>query len=183
MAEAHRAHEHDVKLPGPPDVPRRIRLGGTQLAGLALLVLLPSLSAAGLLDPAQDQRTVTAGPLALTVQYPRRMRHSTNQWVTVQVQNRSGEPSTAVTVKIDPSYLKSFDPVIFVPAPARRLRDRPGQPAAGAVAPNRPAGSERRVRAPTWTDRRHDFRAAGGDRLDPDIGAAVTAPSTTRTRR
>ena len=84
MAEGGAHHQQGV-LPSPPDVPRRIRLGRGQLAGLALLVLGPALAIAGLLDPVSVQATDTRGPLTLTVTYPSRMRYRTNQWVRVAI--------------------------------------------------------------------------------------------------
>src|SRR5215207_6829737 len=118
MATSRSGKSSKTRLPEPPDAPRRIRFRPSNLAGLLLVLAAPVLSAAGVLDQADGHATASSAELDVSVQHPRRMRYRTNEWVVVDVHNRTSQALPGVSVQIDPQYMQSFNPVIVVPAPS-----------------------------------------------------------------
>lgn len=118
MSESHDPPE-PARPPGPPDLPRRVRLYPAQWVGIPLLVLIPVLAVFGVFDLKREHQQLELAGLRVDVEYPTRMRHGQHAEILVHVRNRSGEVVDSLTLAFDPEYLHHFQDVSFTPSPTQ----------------------------------------------------------------
>lgn len=98
-----------------PDAPRRFRLHGYQWIGLPLLFLVPALALLGVFGETWKRVEATGEDLALEVRYADRYRYKQINTVEAWVENRSGTRLDMVVVAFDPTYVRQFSAVAFIP--------------------------------------------------------------------
>jgi hypothetical protein len=99
-----------------PEIDRRLRFGGWQMAGLGLIMLIPVLAAFEVFGEGSATVVHSGSALAISAEYPARIRHGTPEEVTVLATNRSPSPLDTVTVRFDSSYVARFTDPQFVPS-------------------------------------------------------------------
>ncbi|AKJ27851.1 hypothetical protein [Caldimonas brevitalea] len=110
--------------PAPPPFDRRLELDRLQWIALLVLWLLPIAGLTGVLSPATRSADSTAGPLALQVEYPHRLRHKTALAMRITVKNTGSAELARVTLRVDQSYLREFSAARFEPQAQRIADDR-----------------------------------------------------------
>lgn len=103
----------------PPELPemrRRLKFGGWQMAGLGLIVLIPVLAAFEVFGEGSATIAHRGSTLAISAEYPARIRHGTPEEVTVLATNRGASPLDTVTVRFDSTYVSRFTDPQFVPS-------------------------------------------------------------------
>lgn len=103
----------------PPDLPeidRRLRFGGWQMAGLGLIMLIPVLAAFEVFGEGSATAAHSGSALSISAEYPARIRHGTPEEVTVAATNRGPSSLDTVTVRFDSSYVARFTNPQFVPS-------------------------------------------------------------------
>jgi hypothetical protein len=153
--------------PDVPDIPRRI--GVRQLAGVAVLALLPVVALTGWLDERTVVERQETAALALEVEYPGRTRESRRSVLRVAVTNRSAEV-TDVVVMLPEAYLEGFSTGSVQPGPVE----------AGAVrfrgmGPGEERGVQLELTAERFGRWQGTLRAATstGDRLDAPVRTLI----------
>jgi hypothetical protein len=110
-------------LPDEPDelpvMKRRLHFGGWQLAGLALVALIPVLAMFRVFGAGQTFATAQSGVLSVAVDYPSRIRFGSAEAITLLVTNTGGSPADTVLVRFDSNYVARFSEPQFTPAPVR----------------------------------------------------------------
>lgn len=109
--------------PQPPNMPRRILLSTFQFLFLPVLVLLPVLAFFGVFGLAKVTNTVEAGPLAVTAEYPRRIRYGVSDGARIRISNDGATPVSGVRLAIGRDWLEHFGNVSFVPSPFELTAD------------------------------------------------------------
>jgi hypothetical protein len=105
-----------VEPPELPEIERRLRFGALQLAGLALIVLIPVLAAFEVFGQGTARAAGRGAVLSISAEYPARIRHGTPEEITVLATNRGPSRLDTVTVRFDSSYVSRFTDPQFVPA-------------------------------------------------------------------
>ena len=150
------------KLPAPPQLEqRRLSLAVAQWIGLAAMILVTGLAAAGTFGESWDRRRLSGSALEAHVEFPTRFSYQMVNAVLVDVRNVSGGTIDTVRIAIDTSYADRFSEVTFAPSEERR--------GVVALADMRP-GESRRLRIDLQGEEygRHEGRltvAGGGDSL------------------
>jgi hypothetical protein len=86
------------------------------MAGLALIMLIPVLAAFEVFGEGSATAAHRGPALAISAEYPARIRHGTPEEVTVLTTNHGPSPLDTVTVRFDSSYVSRFTDPQFVPA-------------------------------------------------------------------
>lgn len=102
--------------PGLPEMSRGLKFGRLQLMGIALIMLIPVLAAFELFGEGNSTVRGHGSALAVSAEYPSRIRHGTPEEVTVFVTNRGSSPLDTVTVRFDSSYVARFTDPQFEPS-------------------------------------------------------------------
>lgn len=103
----------------PPELPplnRGLRFGRWQMVGLAIMISIPVLAAFEVFGEGSSSAGHSGATLALSAEYPSRVRHGTPEEVTVLVTNRGPSPLDTVTVHFDSSYVARFTDPQFLPS-------------------------------------------------------------------
>ena len=103
-----------------------------QMAGLALLVLIPVLALFKVFGQGEASVTGRSRTLTLTVEYPPRLRHGTAEVLVTLVRNAGPEVMDTITVIFDSSYVSKVSEPRFTPPVTRAfeldlLDVRPGE--------------------------------------------------------
>ena len=125
--------------PAPPQFPRRLRFGWTQVIGVGLLALLPLAALTGVLGTTEGQAGARSGPLALEATYPATMHYKGSHTVVLDLRNEGAQALRDVRVRFDHAYLSRFAGLQFRPQ-ATRLDEQHAEVALGEIE----AGSSRR---------------------------------------
>jgi len=107
----------DREPPPPPHIAPKVRLGPSEKVGLPFLFLLPILAVAGVFGPRTEKVEAAAGPLAMSVEYPARLRFENSERLLVRVRNGGASPVSGISLAFDPEYMHAFSPATFDPAP------------------------------------------------------------------
>lgn len=126
--------------PAPPDFPRRLRFGWTQIIGVGLLSLLPIVALTGALGSIERETHARSGALVLNVRYPASMHYKAKQTVELHARNDGAQALRDVRVRFDDAYLSRFDELHFTPQ-VSLLDERHAEIALGEL----DAGATRRV--------------------------------------
>lgn len=109
-----------VTLPSdPPELPeinRRLKFGGWQMVGLGLIMLIPVLAAVEVFGEGSATAAYRGSALAISAEYPARIRHGAPEEVTVLATNHGPFRFDTVTVRFDSSYVARFTDPQFVPS-------------------------------------------------------------------
>ena len=106
----------------PPELPvlkRRLKLGGWQLLGIGVLVLIPVLAMFKVFGAGQASITGQAGAIRIDVDYPPRIRHGSTEMVTALVTNLGASAMDTMTVVFDSSYVGRVLEPRFLPSASR----------------------------------------------------------------
>ena len=103
--------------PSPPSIPPKLRLHRNEMIGVPLLFALPVLAVLGIFGPTTERAQAESGAVALSAEYPSRIRYENKARLVVRVENRSDRPLSEVTLKLDPDYIHAFADVAIDPAP------------------------------------------------------------------
>lgn len=95
---------------------RRLQFPRLQLAGVALLLVVPILALLGVFGPSSHTVAETMPGLEIQVQYPTRFRYKTLSTLDVSLKNTSNRPLSPVTVAFDRVYISRFSQVQFTPS-------------------------------------------------------------------
>jgi hypothetical protein len=93
-----------------------MRFYGWQLAGMALIMLVPLLTLFGLFGTTRASTSASNQEIEMRVQYPTRFRYKMISPLQVAVRSLSSRPLSTVTVQFDRSYIEQFSEVTFTPA-------------------------------------------------------------------
>lgn len=99
-----------------PEIDRRLKFGGWQMAGVGLIMLIPVLAAFEVFGEGSATAADAAPVIGISVEYPPRIRHGTPEEVTVLATNRGPIPLDTLTVRFDSSYVARFTDPQFVPS-------------------------------------------------------------------
>lgn len=99
-----------------PEITRKLKFGGWQAAGLGLIVLIPVLAAFEVFGEGSATAAQRASTLAISAEFPARIRHGTPEEVTVLATNTAAAPLDTITVRFDSSYVARFTDPQFVPS-------------------------------------------------------------------
>lgn len=99
-----------------PEMSRGLKFGRLQLLGIALIMLIPVLAAFELFGEGDSTVSGHGSALAVSTEYPTRVRHGTPEEVTVFVTNRGSSPLDTVTVSFDSTYVARFTDPQFEPS-------------------------------------------------------------------
>jgi len=112
--------------PPPPRFQRRLSLGAGEAIGMPLLALLPALALAGLLGPADEQRsmplTLGNARLLVRVRLPARLRDQGSGSIRIEVANTGTQALPELGLGIDERYLAAFSRADIQPAVAAQSR-------------------------------------------------------------
>ena len=127
-----RKKKQPTEPPELPELRRRLKFGLMQMAGLALLVLIPLLALFELFGQGEASATGRSAALTLTVEYPPRLRFGTAEVLVTQVTNTGAELMDTVTVIFDSSYVSKVAEPRFTPPVTRAfeldlVNVRPGE--------------------------------------------------------
>lgn len=115
-----RREETDRSEPSePPELPeiqRRLKFGRLQMAGIALIVLVPVFAAFEVFGEGSAKAAGRGTGLSISAEYPARIRHGTPEEVTVLATNVGPSRLDTVTVRFDSSYVSRFTDPQFVPS-------------------------------------------------------------------
>lgn len=100
-----------------PEQPRRLRFYRFQWVGLPLVFLVPVLALLGVFGESWGHADAASTELSLRVEYPTRYRYKQTHTVEVFVENVSGGPLDTVVVAFDPTYVRRFSTLTFIPSP------------------------------------------------------------------
>lgn len=100
-----------------PELPKRFRLWKHQWIGIPLLLAIPTLALLGTFDEDAKQVLATSNDLALSAQYPGKLRHGTSHEIVVSLENKSSRAMQDVRVEIESGYLNRFSEVQVTPEP------------------------------------------------------------------
>jgi hypothetical protein len=101
--------------PKAPDLKRAIRFRLHQWIGVPLLLLAPPILAlAGVFDERYETVTREAGSLAVTVEYPSRLRYRQEGAITVALP--LGGEGDSLDVSLDEGYARGFAEIVATPA-------------------------------------------------------------------
>ena len=106
----------------PPELPelnRRLKFGVIQMVGLAALMLIPILALFSVFGLGEAFVSGRSSALALTVEYPPRLRHGAADVVVTEVTNTSSSAMDTVTVIFDSSYVGKVSEPRFTPPVSR----------------------------------------------------------------
>ena len=113
MADLH------ARAPQPPEVRPKLRFFKVELAGMALIALLPLAAIVGLFGPASAHATGRVGELRIEAEYPERLRTAMAERISLELVNEGSRALSNVTVTLDPEFMYAFGEVAFTPEPAR----------------------------------------------------------------
>jgi hypothetical protein len=113
MADLH------AQTPQPPTVHPRLRFHKVELAGMALIALLPLAAILGLFGPASAQINARIGDLRIEAEYPERLRTAMAERISIELVNDGSRSLSDVTVSLDREFMRGFDEVAFTPEPQR----------------------------------------------------------------
>lgn len=99
-----------------PEINRGLKFGGWQVVCLGLIMLIPVLAALEVFGDGSATAAHRNSALAITAEYPARIRHGTPEEVTVLATNRGSAPLDTVIVRFDSSYVSRFTDPQFVPS-------------------------------------------------------------------
>jgi hypothetical protein len=105
------------KPPQPPQISRRVRFHPTQAIGMPLFLLLPLFALLGVLQTHSATKEISANGLALSVEYPDRLRFRTGIPLELSVRNDTGRPLAGLKLKLSRGYVSAFDNPEFDPGP------------------------------------------------------------------
>lgn len=106
----------------PPELPtleRRLRFGGWQIVGLALTMSIPVLAVFGVFGETRATTTERGSQLALSLNYPSRIRHGALDAFSVSVTNNGPVALDTVEVAFDSAYVTRFTEPQFIPGASR----------------------------------------------------------------
>lgn len=101
-----------------PEINRGLKFGGWQMVGLGLIMLIPVLATFEVFGEGGATTAHRGAALAISAEYPARIRHGTPEEVTVLATNLGPSPLDTVTVRFDSSYVARFTDAQFVPSAA-----------------------------------------------------------------
>lgn len=116
MSEREQQHQRHPEPPQPPQVPRKAQLPGSQIAGLILLLILPTLAIAGVFGQSFDTAAASGSEVSLSASYPSRLRFRQDSHLQITVQNTGQQTLTTVAVQVERGYLDAFSKIAFRPA-------------------------------------------------------------------
>ena len=127
-----RKKKQPTEPPELPELRRKLKFGLMQMAGLALLVLIPLLALFEVFGQGDASVTGRSGALTLTVEYPPRLRFGTAEVIVTQVTNTSSAVMDTITVIFDSSLVSKVAEPRFTPPVTRAfeldlLHVRPGE--------------------------------------------------------
>jgi hypothetical protein len=131
----------DPQPPQPPPFQRRIQISAAQLAGIALLLVLPVAALSGLLGTKKREVRASAGALELSARYPSRMHYKTSGSLELRLKNTGAGAIGSATLRLGDSYLQHFADAQFQPQ-VQRLNEEGVEIDLGELAP----GQTRRLR-------------------------------------
>lgn len=99
-----------------PEINRRLRVGRWQMVGMGLIMLIPVLAALEVFGEGSATAANRGPTLAISAEYPSRIRHGTPEEVTVVATNRGPLRLDTVTVRFDSNYVSRFTDPQFVPS-------------------------------------------------------------------
>ncbi len=101
--------------PEPPQIPRRLSFGATQLVGIPLLLALPLLALFGAFGITGGEVMLSGPGLEVRVSYPERFRYKTIHPLDIHVRNTGAALLPRVLVSVDRAYLSAFSEARFTP--------------------------------------------------------------------
>jgi hypothetical protein len=107
--------------PPPPDMPRRLRSTGRQIAGIVLIALVPILALTGWLGDSTARAHATAGTIEIDVLYPTTLRYRNHGLIEVRLRQAAAGPAGPVSIEIDTAYVSRFTEVRSTPGAERVL--------------------------------------------------------------
>jgi hypothetical protein len=102
-----------------PRLRRRLHFGARQVAGLAVLILIPILALFKVFGEGQASAAGRTGDIAIFVDYPPRVRYGSAETVVTFVTNAGGARLDTVTVRFDSGYVARVSEPHFVPRATR----------------------------------------------------------------
>src|SRR5688500_4468997 len=91
-----------------PEINRKLKFGGWQMVGMGLIMLIPVLAAFEVFGEGSATTAHRGSALAISAEYPARIRHGTPEEVTVRATNLGPVPLDTVTVRFDSNYVSRF---------------------------------------------------------------------------
>jgi hypothetical protein len=109
--------------PRVPDIERRIAPGRARMAGVLLLMVLPALAIAGVLNEARRTAESATPELLLRVEYPHRLRADAESELRIEVVRAPAGSAGPVLLRVEGEYLDRLE----------SLDSHPGSRAAGEM--------------------------------------------------
>lgn len=114
-----RKQKRPIEPPELPPLRRKLKFSPGQILGLGLLVLIPVLALFKLFGQGEAFASGRSSTLALTVEYPPRLRHGTAEVVVTEVRNTTAALMDTITVIFDSSYVSKVAEPRFTPPVTR----------------------------------------------------------------
>ena len=108
-------HSEVQQPPKAPDIQSRFKLYNYQKIGIPILLLIPVLALFGLFGVGTEQVQAQNNALAVTVEYPTRLRYKVLDTIDVQVTNQTDAVLESVVVQFERDYINQFSESTFTP--------------------------------------------------------------------
>lgn len=114
-----KARAHDPPYPRAPEIDRRIGIPPWRLAGILLVLAVPTLAVAGVFGESWDHAGADGPNVSVRMEFPSRFRYKMLNSITAHITNRSAQPIDTISVRLDSSYALRFSTVVFTPSAER----------------------------------------------------------------